>query len=153
MLFLFVFSRPLLQLYIGEEAATTPGLLDAACSYVNTRALSIPTYLVTGVLQSALLGARDSVTPLVAILYSTVVNVFGDFILVSRLKMGLRGAAIATTLAQWASTIALIGPAREKLVQDHNLGILKKAPRTSAGVTGRAFLGFAAPVLTLILGK
>lgn len=158
MMFLIIFSRPLLKLYIGEQASATPGLLDAAVGYVSIRALSMPTSLLLGVLQAALLGAKDSVTPLVAILYSTVINVAGDYLLVRRLGMGLQGAAIATTLAQWASTLALIRPAREKLVRDHKLGIFEtKKGRTvqevEGDVTGRSFLGFAAPVLTLILGK
>jgi Na+-driven multidrug efflux pump len=47
-----------------------------------------------------------------------VVNVVGDYIGVTYLGQGLKGAAIATTLAQWASTWALMGPARKKLVID-----------------------------------
>lgn len=113
----------------------------------------MPTSLVLGVLQSALLGAKDSVTPLIAILYSTIVNVIGDFLLVNCFGMGLQGAAIATTLAQWASTAALVGPARRKLVKDGRLEMLRKKTVVEGGVTGRAFLSFAAPVLTLVLGK
>jgi len=167
MLFLLTCARPLLKLYIGDKAASTPGLLNAATDYVSIRALSMPTSLLLGVLQAALLGAKDSVTPLIAIVYCTVVNVVGDFLLVNRLHWGLQGAAIATTLAQWAATAALIPAARRKLVKNHNLGLLVwnkkgKASSSSAStgttqpedtVTGRAFLGFAAPVLTLILGK
>lgn len=154
MLFLMAFGRPLLKLYIGEQASATPGLLDAATDYVTIRALSLPTSLLLGVLQAALLGSKDSVTPLIAILYSTIVNVFGDYLLVSRLKWGLQGAAIATTAAQWASTAAMIGPARRKLVKDHVLGIIQRKRAVQEGdVTGTAFLSFAAPVLILILGK
>jgi len=153
MFFILTFCRPLLRLYIGDKAASTPGLLDAASDYVSIRALSIPTSLLLGVIQASLLGAKDSVTPLVAILYSTVVNVIGDFVLVNRLKLGLQGAAVATTLAQWAATAALIAPARKKLVKNHSLGIWQKKERVEDGVTGRSFLVFAAPVLTLILGK
>ena len=166
MLFLLTCTRPLLTLYIGDKAASTPGLLDAATDYVSIRALSMPTSLLLGVLQAALLGAKDSVTPLIAILYCTIVNVVGDYVLVKRLHWGLQGAAIATTLAQWASTAALIPAARRKLVQNHNLGLLstnRSASKNSSNnngnstpedtITGKAFLGFAAPVLTLILGK
>lgn len=153
MFFLLAFARPLLKLYMGDKAASTPGLLDAATDYVLIRALSMPTSLLLGVLQAALLGAKDSVTPLIAILYATVVNIFGDFILVNRLQMSLKGAAIATTLAQWASTAALIAPARRNLVKDHSLGLVRKPKPFPGGVTGRTFLAFAAPVLTLILGK
>ena len=68
----------------------------------------MPTSLLGGVLQAALLGAKDSVTPLVAIAYSTVVNLTGDYLLVSKFHMGLKGAAIATLVAQLAGTIAMI---------------------------------------------
>jgi Na+-driven multidrug efflux pump len=154
MFFLFAFCRPLLSLYIGEKAAATPGLLDAAVGYVQIRALSLPTSLLLGVLQAALLGSKDSVTPLIAILYSTIVNVCGDYLLVSKLKWGLQGAAIATTAAQWASTAAMVGPARRKLVKDHVLGIFQSKRAVKEGdVTGKAFLSFAAPVLILIVGK
>lgn len=150
MLFLFAACRPLLKLYIGHEVIENPYLLDQATDYVQIRALSMPTSLLLGVLQAALLGAKDAVTPLIAILYSTAINLVGDFVLVNRLKMGLRGAAIATLVAQWAATAALVGPARKRLVRDHNLGIIKKVQSV---VTGRSFMAFAAPVLTLILGK
>jgi Na+-driven multidrug efflux pump len=114
----------------------------------------MPTSLLLGVVQAALLGAKDSVTPLISILYSTIVNVCGDYILVKHFNMGLQGAAIATVLAQWAATAALIGPARKRLVRDHSLGVWKKSKdESSDSVSGRTFLGFAAPVLTLILGK
>ena len=80
----------------GSEADNTPGLLDSAVDYVKIRAFSMPTSLLLGVVQAACLGAKDSVTPLIAILYSTTVNVVGDFLLVKQFGMGLRGAAIAT---------------------------------------------------------
>ena len=156
MLFLLAVARPLIALYIGPEAASSPGLLDAAHEYVKIRALSMPTSLLGGVLQAALLGAKDSVTPLVSILYSTVVNISGDYLLVNRYQMGLKGAAIATLLAQLAGTIAMIPAARKKLLsRGSSLGLLPKwitrAPPDE--INARTFLKFAAPVLTLILGK
>lgn len=156
MVFLLMVARPLIALYIGPEAAASPGLLDAAHDYVKIRALSMPTSLLGGVLQAALLGAKDSVTPLVSILYSTVVNVSGDYLLVNKFHMGLKGAAIATLCAQLAGTIAMIGPARRKLLaKGSSLGLL---PRWVTGgapdaINSKTFLKFAAPVLTLIIGK
>ena len=142
----------------GPEASNTPGLLDSAVDYVKIRAFSMPTSLLLNVVQAALLGAKDSVTPLIAILYSTIVNVCGDYLLVKRYQMGLQGAAIATLLAQWAATAVLIGPARQRLLRDHKLGLWRRGTSSTEAakngeVTGRAFLSFAAPVLTLILGK
>jgi Na+-driven multidrug efflux pump len=166
MIFMLLFTRPLLQLYIGQETCTnTPGLLKSATEYVLIRAISLPTSLLLGVLQASLLGAKDSVTPLIAILYSTITNVIGDFLLVRVFPFGLQGAAIATTLAQWAGTAALIPAARNKLVQNHNLGLFNFSKKkeeqqetdsgttNSEAVSAKTFLGFAAPVLTLIIGK
>jgi len=140
----------------GPEAAASPGLLNSAHEYVQIRALSMPTSLLGGVLQAALLGAKDSVTPLVAIAYSTAVNLVGDYLLVSRFHMGLKGAAIATLCAQLAGTIAMIRPARKKLLsKGSSLGLLPRWITNSApdAINGKTFLKFAAPVLTLILGK
>ena len=177
MLLLLAVARPLIALYIGPEASASPGLLDAAHDYVIIRSLSMPTALLGGVLQAALLGAKDSVTPLVSILYSTIVNIVGDYLLVTRYHMGLRGAAIATLLAQWAGTIAMIPAARSKLLsKGSSLGLLprwftstttttasaaaikdeqqqQQRPSSSDEINSRTFLKFAAPVLTLILGK
>ena len=140
----------------GPEAAASPGLLDAAHEYVKIRALSMPTSLLGGVLQAALLGAKDSVTPLVSILYSTIVNVVGDYLLVTRYRMGLKGAAIATLVAQLAGTVAMIPAARKKLLsKGSSLGLLPRwiTNGTPDEIDSRTFLKFAAPVLTLILGK
>lgn len=140
----------------GPEAAASPGLLDAAHEYVQIRALSMPTSLLGGVLQAALLGAKDSVTPLVSIMYSTIVNISGDYLLVNRYHMGLKGAAIATLCAQLAGTIAMIGPARKKLLsKGSSLGLLPRWFTKGApdAINASTFLKFAAPVLTLILGK
>jgi len=142
---LFWKGEYLLALYVGEGGKH---ILKPALEYVHIRALSMPTSLLAGVLQSALLGAKDSVTPLVAVLASTLVNVFGDGALVVGLKWGIGGAAIATTMAQWAGTAAMWRPARNKL-------FTKSTPeqRAEHKVTSKDFLSFAAPVLTLILGK
>lgn len=52
--------------------------------------------------QAALLGARDSVTPLVVTLASGLLNFVGDVFLVVYRDMGIGGAALATVLAEYA---------------------------------------------------
>mmetsp|Transcript_19885 Transcript_19885/g.24546 ORF Transcript_19885/g.24546 Transcript_19885/m.24546 type:complete len:531 (+) Transcript_19885:95-1687(+) len=146
------FCRPLLALYIGPKAAAAEGLLSSASDYVSIRAFSLPSSLLLGVLQSSLLGAKDSVTPLVAILYQTVINLVGDFICVTQLGMGIQGAALATLLAQWVSTIALYVPAKRKLLKGQSLNVLPPY-RLASSTSARSFLKFAVPVLTLIIGK
>jgi len=144
MILLLSASRKLLSVYIGSVSTK---VLNPAHEYVNIRALSMPTSLMAGVLQAALLGAKDSVTPLYAVLASTIVNISGDFIGVVLLGMGCKGAALATLAAQWAGTLTLWRPAMKKLFVSKEKKMKKNA------VSSMKFLGFAAPVLTLIMGK
>ena len=85
----------LLSLYVGAEAAKN--ILEPATKYVLIRALSMPTSLLAGVVQSALLGAKDSVTPLIAVAASTIVNIIGDGGLVVGLKMGSSKSELASS--------------------------------------------------------
>ena len=183
-----VAAVPVLRMYVGSAFASDPALLGPAVAYVAIRSLSFPAALLGGVLQASLLGAKDAITPLVAIAYSTVVNIIGDYVCVARMGMGLRGAAVATLAAQYVGTAALLGPARERLVPTFGLGLVPGAVRrpvsrlfargalanssedadadadadaeqlrrqelAASRVSARTFLLFAAPVLTLILGK
>ena len=161
MILLLGVGKSLMGLYMGSEAAKT--LLQPSTDYVWIRAISMPTSLWYGVIQASLLGAKDSVTPVIAILYSTIVNVVGDVSLVKGLGLGIQGAAIATVLAQWAGTLAMLKPATKKLVSDpseksvimKSLLIPPKISKNdeSSSLSSSSFLKFAAPVLTLILGK
>ena len=174
-----IFGRTLLALYVGHAAAANAALLGPATAYVTIRALSLPAALVGGVLQAALLGAQDSAAALVATSVATGVNVVGDLLLVTWLKLGLSGAAWATAAAQWAATLVLVRTANRQLLGSTGLQLLpsmrrvaRSAPSTAASTSpvaeaaaeeaavpkaallgNRAFLKFAAPVLVLVLGK
>ncbi len=125
-----------LSLYIGEEASKT--ILKPASEYILIRALSMPTALLVRVVQASFLGAKDSVTPLIAVVAATIVNILGDGCLVFGLQMGVKGAAIATLVAQWAGTIAMYRPAMNKL-------IVKSTPeqKEEHKVTSKSFLVYA----------
>ena len=178
-----LFGRTLLALYVGRAAAANAALLGPATAYVTIRALSLPAALVGGVLQAALLGAQDSAAALVATSVATGVNVVGDLLLVTWLKLGLSGAAWATAAAQWAATLVLVRTANRQLLGSRGLQLLPSMRRATSSVLNtalntaasaspaaeaaaeeatvpkaallgnRAFLKFAAPVLVLVLGK
>jgi Na+-driven multidrug efflux pump len=63
----------------------------------------------------------------------------------------LKGAAIATTAAQWAATLALLFPARKKLMANGKLGLLDF--KRKSAVSAKKFLSFSAPVVLLLAGK
>eukprot|EP00592_Proboscia_alata_P028671 CAMPEP_0194445334 /NCGR_PEP_ID=MMETSP0176-20130528/127799_1 /TAXON_ID=216777 /ORGANISM="Proboscia alata, Strain PI-D3" /LENGTH=738 /DNA_ID=CAMNT_0039271875 /DNA_START=9 /DNA_END=2225 /DNA_ORIENTATION=+ len=157
MALLLKYGRALLSIYLGPTAASNPAILEPAVRYVQIRSLSLPVYLLGNVLQASLLGAQDSVTPLIAIVCSTVINVVGDFVGVVKLGYGLAGAAVATTAAEVIGKCALISPSRKKLLSPHStkgFGILPPyGAKDDSSQSTRAFLKFAAPVLTLIFGK
>jgi Na+-driven multidrug efflux pump len=155
-------GRYLLSIYIGAppkgaDVIQHTQILNAATEYVHIRAYSMPTSLLAGVLQAAMLGSRDSVTPLISTAVSTVANCVGDFICVVRLAMATKGAALATLLAQYAGTLAMWGPARRKLFVTQNSSSSSTSTSHKSTnpykITSKNFLSFAAPVLTLILGK
>jgi len=52
--------------------------------------------------QAALLGAKDSITPLVVTVASGFMNFIGDIFFVIFRNMGTAGAALATVMAEYA---------------------------------------------------
>lgn len=83
----------------GEE------VLDAATPYLRIRALAIPAVLLITVGHGAFRGFQDTVTPLVVTIGLNLVNLILDPILIFGLDWGIRGAAVATVVAQWAGAI------------------------------------------------
>lgn len=118
--------------------------------YVRVRALGMASLLLGNALQAALLGAKDSMSPLRALTISSVFNAVGDFALVYWLKQGVFGAAAATALAQFAGLLLLFKAARVK-------GLLETGK--SSNTTNKEddlqpqFLSFAPPVLLVVIGK
>ena len=84
-----------------------PILLPLANEYLMIRSLAAPAAVYTSVAQSALLGQRDSKTPFKIVLISIVASFLGDVILIGGFKMGVRGAAWTTVIAQIGSALLL----------------------------------------------
>ena len=79
------------------------GTREGALSYLAVILAGIPLTMIYN-LESALLQAvGNSVTPLLLLLFSSVLNVGLDFLFMGPFGMGVRGAAIATVLAQGIS--------------------------------------------------
>jgi Na+-driven multidrug efflux pump len=86
------------------RATTSQASVDAlepAVLYTRIRALSVPAFIMQITLQGILMGlSKDSVTPLLAVIISGLVNTLGDVLLVGVMGLGIAGAASATVLAQ-----------------------------------------------------
>ena len=101
--FMVAFSQPTLA-----ATGAVPEMLAAAGGYLLVRIWACPAVLATTVLQSGLLAQRDSFTCLLAVVVSAAFNVVGDIVFITKMNMGLVGAAWATMLGNYLSLFVLI---------------------------------------------
>jgi len=90
------FSTPLSSLYCGGSLLLTPPCV----AYVRIRALALPAVVVASIAQAVCVGSKDTRTPMLAVLLAAGLNLAGDFLLVSKMGLGIAGAAWATTFSQ-----------------------------------------------------
>lgn len=91
-------------LMTGADATLVP----LATTYLKLRAIGQPAVLLLRVAQSGLLAQRDSVTPLLTTIISTLVSLAGNVVFVAYLGWGLTGAAMTTVVTQYVGAAALI---------------------------------------------
>eukprot|EP01031_Cornospumella_fuschlensis_P034518 gene34518-41794_t len=135
---------------VGVLAGASLSSIPFATQYAQIRSLAAPAALLTIVAQAAFLAAKDSVTPLLAVLVGGVVNVVGDLWLVAGLHQGIRGAAWATTYSQYASTLFLLLTAAAKHPKQLSWSSIASI---SAGRGAGQFLRFCGPMFFLLLLK
>ncbi|KAG7355527.1 MATE efflux family protein [Nitzschia inconspicua] len=105
---LYCSAFPLSILYCGEKAATLASaastsqqFLTPLCTkYVSIRALALPAVVVTTIAQAICIGTKDTKTPMISVALAALLNLFGDFVLVTGLGQGIAGAAWATAVSQ-----------------------------------------------------
>jgi Na+-driven multidrug efflux pump len=87
----------------------TQEVLRASLDYTRIRSVVTPIAVMGMTSQAALLCAQDTRTPALAVLVASVVNIVGDYFFVAKMRWGIRGAAIATSLASLLSNGMLVG--------------------------------------------
>lgn len=93
-------SRPMLQ------ALNTPAArLNEANSYISVILVSIIVPMLYNLEAVILRSLGDSKTPLYFLIFSSVLNIILDYVLIKFTHMGVKGAAVATVLAQLLSVI------------------------------------------------
>lgn len=101
MLSLFLlFERPLLTAMQVQES-----ILNGAMEYLTVILLAIPFTMCYNLESGLLQSVGNSITPLLFLLFSSILNVFLDLLCMGPLHMGIRGAAIATAASQAISSI------------------------------------------------
>ena len=118
-----IFGKGLLSSILGPAGATvavqttrggekivdlTSQVLHAALGYARIRCAVYPLAVMGLTSQAALLCAGDTKTPVLAVLIASVTNIIGDYLFVAKCGFGVRGAALATSLASVMSNGILV---------------------------------------------
>ena len=97
---------------VSELLGAEGNVRDLAVDYINVRLFGAPAVLITMVGFGALRGLQDMRTPLIIAVSVNVANIALDGPLIYGLgpipALGVGGAALASTLAQWAGAIWLL---------------------------------------------
>ncbi|MDD6039314.1 MAG: MATE family efflux transporter [bacterium] len=98
-----VFLKPILHvLHIGED------IFSMSYSYISVIFFGMTIAMLYNLCAAMLRAIGDSITPLIFLGMSVVLNIFGDILCIRVLALGVRGAAIATVCAQLFATIACL---------------------------------------------
>ncbi len=95
-----VLLMPLLRLL-----NTPDEIIGQSHIYISTLLLFVGVMFGYNLLAALLRAIGNSVVPLVFLVFSAVLNTFLDILFITRFDMGVRGAAVATVLAQGVSVV------------------------------------------------
>ena len=84
---------------------TPEEIKDEAFSYINTVTLFVCVLFAFNLLSGLLRAIGNSFMPLVFLIVSSIMNIFLDLLFITKIGLGIRGAAIATVIAQGFSAV------------------------------------------------
>ena len=133
-------------LYPFQEVLNTPAdIIDQAYDYVSAITLFIAVMFAYNLCAGLLRAVGNSVMPLVFLVLSSILNIVLDLFFITRLHMGVRGAAVATVIAQGVSVVCcliyigkrakMLIPERKHFVWDKGLYREMTAQGLSMGFT------------------
>ena len=133
-------------LYPFLEVLNTPAdIIDQAYDYVSAITLFIAVMFAYNLCAGLLRAVGNSVMPLVFLVLSSILNIVLDLFFITRLHMGVRGAAAATVIAQGVSVVCcliyigkrakMLIPERKHFVWDKGLYREMTAQGLSLGCT------------------
>ncbi|MGL5416073.1 MAG: MATE family efflux transporter [Clostridium sp.] len=98
---LVVMAISILFLYPLLELLNTPAnIIDEAYSYIFVIGISIGIIFIYNLSASLLRAIGNSIAPLVFLVVSAILNIGLDILLITEFDMGIKGAAIATIIAE-----------------------------------------------------
>lgn len=87
---------------------TPPEIIEQSYAYVSTITLFIVVMFAYNLCAGLLRAIGNSLMPLLFLILSSILNIVLDLFFITRLNMGVRGAAIATVLAQGVSVVCCL---------------------------------------------
>ena len=128
-----------------EVLNTQADIIDQAYDYVSAITLFIAVMFAYNLCAGLLRAVGNSVMPLVFLVLSSILNIVLDLFFITRLHMGVRGAAAATVIAQGVSVVCcliyigkrakMLIPERKHFVWDKGLYREMTAQGLSMGFT------------------
>lgn len=97
--------RPMLRLIFGQ---VEPEVMDSAVTYLIITAISICPLAIYNACAALFRAMSDSRTTLMIAIIMNLINVAGNAVLIYGFKMGVAGAAIATTLSRIAAAVIIL---------------------------------------------
>ena len=100
MIFSKIFLYPLLKVL-----HTPANIIEEAYSYISTITIFVGVMFAYNLLAGLLRAIGNSLMPLVFLIISSVINVILDLVFIGKFNMGIKGAAVATVIAQGISAV------------------------------------------------
>ncbi len=121
-----------------------------AVSFMRARAFSSPTSTLWLVATNVFRGLGDATTPMLCAILFNVVNIVGDYVLIEKVKIGIVGTALGTTIAQFVALIPLLVVLNRKVPYWMNINMrsfgryLTRYGRAGVFLVGRSIARIAA---------
>lgn len=93
---------------MGADPSSTPEMFSLAKDFLLIRAFAAPAVLLMTVGNGTFRGLQDMRTPLTITLATNAINFGLDTLLILGLGWGVKGAATATSVAEWVAAIAYL---------------------------------------------
>ena len=87
---------------------TPESIYEYAYAYIVIIFAGIPTVFLYNIVSSIIRALGDSKTPVIFLVFSAVLNIILDFVLIQGFKIGVAGAAVATDISQLVSGVACL---------------------------------------------
>ena len=98
-----LFLRPLLEIL-----ETPANIIDESYSYISTVTIFVGVMFLYNLCAGFLRAIGNSIMPLVFLILSSILNIILDILFITQFNMGIRGAAVATVIAQGISAVLCI---------------------------------------------